>query len=458
MAIRRWVNQCWVTINHDDLEIERRQCQDEGLDITALLCEFDDLKTADMALYAHQQRADALLDAVQTQPRVAGYPYIEPSDLEEIRAARPAMPALPADLLDEDTLRDKVLGAWQGRVSGCLLGKPVEGRRSYDMRAYLEAQGRWPLNNYFSLDASPEMIERMGWVGWDPSIFAGGITRMVEDDDTNYTTTGLAIVKQYGADFTPDHVAGFWLSNIPFYHLCTAERIAYRNLVATIAPPDSARYRNVYREWIGAQIRADFFGYVNPGNPERAAAFAWRDASISHIKNGIYGEMWVAAMLAAAYVLNDAAAVIRAGLAQVPAHSRLAEGIHRILELHAAGTSYDAVVADVQSRWDEANGYDWCHTISNAEIVALALLWGELDFERTIGASVMPGFATDCNGATTGSVLGVLLGARQLPAKWIAPLNDTLLTGVAGYHEVSLTHMAEETISLIKKIIPAPEY
>jgi hypothetical protein len=271
----------------------------------------------------------------------------------------------------------------------------------------------------------------------------------VEDDDTNYTATGLAICRQFGRDFTPADVARFWLGNIPIFHVCTAERIAYRNLVMCLPPPESASYRNYYREWIGAQIRADFFGYVNPGNPERAADFAWRDAAISHVKNGIYGEMWVAAMLAAAYVTDDVATVIRAGLGQIPARCRLAERLGQVLDLHASGASYEQAVAFVTARWDENKGHDWCHTISNAEIVAVALLWGAKDYTRTLGYSVMPGFDTDCNGATAGSVLGTLLGAAALPAQWIAPLNDTLLTGVAGYHRVSLTQMAEETVELI---------
>lgn len=448
---RNWSQHPWTLIESVDLEIERRQCVEEGKDVSALDAEFTALIASDLSHEANQQRAEALLDRTLLLPTMAGYVHREPSDLEGIRRERPVPCHLPMRSLTDAELLDKATGAWQGRAAGCLLGKPVEGRRSWQIEKYLKAQGRWPLKSYFSLTASAELVRECALTITDRKLFEEGITCMPEDDDTNYTVTGLALLKRHGAAFTPEHVAAFWLDNIPYFHVCTAERVAYRNLVAGIAPPLSASHRNVYREWIGAQIRADFFGYVNPGNPERAAEFAWRDACISHVKNGIYGEMWVAAMLAAAYVCDDIETVVRVGLAQVPATSRLAVGVCGILELKRQGASDEDAVADLHRRWHEDRRHDWCHTVSNAEIVTIALLWGGMDFGRTICLSVMPGFDTDCNGATSGSIMGVILGANRLSAEWIAPMRNTLLTGVAGYHQVSLTDLGSETVGLIRK-------
>jgi len=447
---RNWADQPWVMLTQDDLETERRQCREEGKDLAPLEAEFAALAALDLTVEAHQQRTEALLDATQALPIMPDYPYCEPSDLAGIQAARPAAVSLPARQLSEAELLDKALGAWQGRVSGCLLGKPVEGKRSEQMARYLKAQGRWPLDRYFSGQATPEAREIMGWGEWHAPMFEENITRMPSDDDTNYTVAGLAMVKQY-PELTPERAAQFWLTNFPAYCLCTAERVAYKNLLAQIPPPQSASYRNVYREWIGAQIRADAFGYLSPGDPARAAALAWADAAISHIKNGIYGEMWVAAMLAAAYLCDDLETVIRAGLAQVPARSRFTAAITHILACRQAGMGYDDVIADLRTRWDETQRHDWCHTISNAEIVTIALLWGERDFELSICRSVMPGFDTDCNGATAGSVIGLLLGATALPAKWIAPWNDTLITDMKGYNCVKVTQMAAETVEAMKR-------
>ena len=463
MSMKRWTTKPWMCLSKADLNTEREQCRDEGKDLAKYEAEFDALLAAgldeDLAL---QPRAGKLLDRTLGLRPKKDFPYREPSALADIRKARRARPGLPKLELNDAALRDKAYGAWLGRAAGCLLGKPVEGQPRANIEGYLRAHNCWPLSAYFPKPASEEARAQFKFPKSDNACYRENITCMVEDDDTNYTATGLAVVERFGKNFTPANMAEFWLGNIPLFHVCTAERVAYRNLAMLVAPPDSAgkvdgkfssaTFRNPYREWIGAQIRADFFGYVCPGNPERAAELAFHDAAISHVKNGIYGEMWVAAMLAAAYLLKDnAEQVIRAGLGEIPAKSRLHADLEEVFNWRKEGLAYGAAVDRLHAKWKEANSHHWCHTNSNAQIVALALLYGGLDYEKTVTYAVMPGFDTDCNGATAGSVLGLMLGASALPAKWLSPLNDTLLTGVAGYHRVKLSQMADKTLELIKK-------
>ena len=58
------------------------------------------------------------------------------------------------------------------------------------------------------------------------------------------------------------------------------------------------------------------------------------------------------------------------------------------------------------------------------------------------------GFDTDCNCATAGSVLGMMLGAQNLPEAWTAPLHDTVLSGVDGFGLVCISDMAARTKAL----------
>ncbi|HZP81847.1 MAG TPA: ADP-ribosylglycohydrolase family protein [Chthonomonadaceae bacterium] len=449
------MKQIWLYLSKSDIETERRQCEEEGRDLSGMEEDFARVLSLDLEDLKHQPAARGLLDKTIALPIKADYAFCEPSDLEGIRAARPAArPQLPALSLNDAQLEDKVYGAWVGRCVGCLLGKPVEGWRRPRMWGYLKDLNRWPLSDFFRYDvATPEAREKYDLDSeWVRRMMADQVTAMPEDDDTNYTTTGLAILKRYGPDFTPEDVASFWMSDIPILHTCTAERVAYRNLCLLIPPPKSASFHNPYREWIGAQIRADFWGYAAPGDPERAAEFAWRDACISHVKNGIYGEMWAAAMIAAAFVTDDIPTILRAGLAQIPAKCRLADAIESVMEWQEVGVDYDTAVYRLHELWDENRAHDWCHTISNAMAVAIALLWGEGDYATTICRAVQPCFDTDCNGATTGSLLGILTGRKALPARWVDIINDTLHTGVTGYHTVKLADITRDSLEIIEKV------
>lgn len=382
-----------------------------------------------------------------------GYQYIEPSELEGIRAERPDGPRR-LDVPPDDELRDRILGAWLGRCAGCLLGKPVEGWRHDRIKKVLEAAGAWPLDDYF-----PEIKGAEGGFHGRPREWTRGNIKLApRDDDTDYTVLGLRLLEEKGAALTTRDVADAWLQHLPYRRVYTAERVAYRNLVLGLEPPRTAVYRNPFREWIGAQIRADAFGYACPGLPERAAELAHRDARLSHVANGIYGEMWVAATLAAALAGASPEEAVRIGLSEIPKRSRLAEALNRTLEWSQAASSitsfasahWEAVHSKIMAACGSLHGV---HTINNACIVVMGLACGGGDFGRSISIAVMGGLDTDCNGATAGSILGAVLGARRLPEKWIGPLSDRLMSIVADMTDCRISELAARTFDAAKRIL-----
>lgn len=178
---------------------------------------------------------------------------------------------------------------------------------------------------------------------------------------------------------------------------------------------------------------------------------AWRDARISHTKNGIYGEMFVAAMLSKAAVCNDIQTIIEAGLSQIPSTSRLYAAIQQVFEWKRSGMDWRSAIDKIHLLYDETKPHHWCHTIPNAMICVISLLWGQGDFTQTIGISVVAGFDTDCNGATTGSVIGMMIGAENLPATWITPLNNTLKSGIGGFNIIKISELAERSLIIALK-------
>ncbi len=437
----------------EDISYELRQAEQEGKTVPAKLRTRAEGLGDIPAGFEREKAAEAVYAEIAALSIRADFPYEEPDELEAIRALRPERekPAFPVDY---DGLYERTYGAWLGRSAGCLLGQPVEFWRRERILGLLRETGNLPIQHYISSDIGDVLREKYG-VDDGPGPYDAPIKNWVnnvdcmrEDDDTNYTVFSLKLLEQTGRDFTSEDVAVGWLTGLPFLLTCSAERVAYRNLAGLIAPPESARHCNPYREWIGAQIRTDLYGWVNPGDTEAAAELAWRDGRISHTKNGIYGAMFAAAMTAAAYVEQDTAAVIRAGLGQIPHNCRLAESVNRVLDWHSAGEDAETVIGRIHAAWSEADNFDWCHVTPNAMVVATALLYGAQNFTRTIGLAVEAGFDTDCNAATAGSVLGVMLGAECIPEVWTAPLHDKLRSGVHGYPETAISELARRTVAL----------
>ena len=270
----------------------------------------------------------------------------------------------------------------------------------------------------------------------------GRIREMPRDDDLDYTILGLHLVETHGTALRSADVGEAWLALLPFRAVFTAERAAYRNLVGGLAPPATARHRNPYREWIGAQIRADAYGYVLAGDPEGAAALAFADASLSHTANGVYGAMWAAALVAAAFAERDMERALESALAVIPERSRLAEALREVSAVHDDALEWESALDVLEQRHGHLSPV---HTINNAAVVAAALLWGEGDFTRTIGLAVQGGWDTDCNGATAGSVFGAMHGAGAIPPRWTEPLGDRVRSALFGFDGATISDLARRT-------------
>ena len=230
---------------------------------------------------------------------------------------------------------ERIAGAWLGRAVGCVLGKPVENIPREGIRAIAEATGNWPVAGWFTAEGLPEEVsERWPWNRASrPTSLAENIDGIPEDDDLNFTMLGVALLERCGTGFDALDVAKIWLDYMPPGRIFTAERVAMRNLLEAYLPPETATRRNPFREWIGARLRVDAYGWAAPGDPVAAARMAWEDARVSHTANGVYAAMFMAAAHAASLSESSAAACADAGLSVVPARSRLAEALRTARDL-----------------------------------------------------------------------------------------------------------------------------
>ncbi|MFF9804438.1 ADP-ribosylglycohydrolase family protein [Streptomyces coeruleorubidus] len=349
----------------------------------------------------------------------------------------------------EAALAGRILGGWQGRIAGNMLGKPVEQGEVWTrdrIDHYLRQAAALPLTDYL-----PEPISESDGFELRPEwrqCVRGRIHGSCRDDDVDYAILGLDLLETHGFGFSTEQVGDLWLLRLPYLQTFTAERAAYRNLANGLKPPLTATYDNPYQEWIGALIRADIFGWTCPGAPRRAASLARRDAVLSHTGNGVYGAMWAAALIAAAFTAPTVRHAVDEALAVIPASSRLARTVRRVVALYDTRMSWEDTLTTVT---EETTGMGWIHTVPNAAVLTAGLLYGDGDFTRTITLTVRGGLDTDSNGATAGSVAGVFGGAAAMADRWTAPLEDTVRSAVFGFDGVRISELAERTVRLAEQ-------
>jgi ADP-ribosylglycohydrolase len=376
-----------------------------------------------------------------------------------------AQSAEEARILTEETvLLDKIHGCLLGKCIGLNLGQAVEGWTKQQIEEEAKKADCYPVTYYFPANF------RTPYTG----TLQGNFDHYPANDDTDLMTVSLLTLRDYGVDFTPRQLAEKWVRHVGF--ACTAEGVALYNFKRDIWPPQSAVMDNPYEQWIGAQMRAEIWGMVAPGQPQKAAELAHRDASISHVRNGIYGAQYVAAMASLAMTSSDIEAIILDALKVIPEHSEYAIAVRDVVAWHKAGHDWQTtwqLLDDrygwnddgvrrggfVDSRYNTKEGLyqwenmRWVHVIPNGAACVLALLCGDGDFSQSICIAAMCGYDADCNAGTVGGVLGAMNGEKAIPAPWKDPLHDRFQNGLNNCEkEMKISRMAKEIMGYALQI------
>lgn len=387
------------------------------------------------------------------------YPYKEPNDLSSIKSLRPDGPRVLEYSLSDLQLHERVLGALQGRIVGIILGRPVEGNSKEKIKGRLESTGDYPLNDYFRQFWMEDGARKISGYASFKSTREGLLQHKAAeaDDDIDYLLLNLRLMEKFGGDFTTEHVGYNWLESFPVNWSWGPERTAYINLARYTDYSERwksipfntlwnvTHYLHESSEMIGAQIRADIFGYLAPGLPEVAAEWAYKDAALTHVKNGIYGEMLFAAVISAAFVADDVRSAIEIGLSEIPADCRLSDAIRKTLAWWDETEDWETVYERIA---EEYNQYTPGGTINNACIIVNALMAGHNDFTDTMAITIMQGQDTDCTGGTVGSIIGAYVGAGNIPVRWVEPFNDTFDSAIVGEGRNSITETAKRISKL----------
>lgn len=308
---------------------------------------------------------------------------------------------------------DKLTGCWVGKNVGGVLGAPFECKRMV------------PEIDFYIQDLS------MG----PPA-----------NDDLDLQIVWLAAVERYGRNVNASILGEYWLSYvIPNW---VEYGTGKANLRAGIVPPMSGDVDNTYKNSNGCWIRSELWACLSPGHPEIATKYAFEDAIVDHAGEGMYAEIFTAAIQSAAFVEKDREKLVEIGLSYIPENSATTKAIREAVDCYhnhidflearkrihniAPGTfgiqEYKLSEIPTENNAGMEVGIPGFDAPENVAFVVLGLLYGEGDFGKSLIYANNCGEDTDCTCATLGALLGILYGNSGLPEKWTQPLNDKIVT------------------------------
>ena len=382
-----------------------------------------------------ENQLSAALERIKTLAPNPALKALEPDDFSEIRALRPNGPrrllaGLPPDY------DNRLKGAMFGRFAGVLLGSTVECMSVADMQNWAAETGdEFPPKKYWSTSPRPAHGIRY-MVSRESEYTESGMNGVAADDDIIYVIVALMILEKYGVNFTAAQVGDFWHEYLPWVWTDMAYALnKYKNeqISAEHAADD-----NPYGQLLCSFIRIDGYAWCMPGQPEKAAELAYKDAYFSHRRNGLYGAMFFAASMAASFAVSDPLEAVGIGLNEIPENCELSKYVHMALNENGRIKSYREARAWLDRYF---SGMSINHTINNACAVVMGLIIGGADVSKVISETVAIGLDNDCTAGTAGSIVGGVVGADNIPERWTKSFNNKISTYIKGHRYVYIDEL-----------------
>lgn len=373
--------------------------------------------------------------------------YVEPSGLQDILAeCAPERPIGKQGNINLQDISGRIRIAFLSSVCGCILGKPLEEfpcPTLYEIKDALQKVNSWPLDDYI-----PEnMLDHFGrrHRSWYETV-KERISYVASDDDITYKLIAMMNLEQNGTRFSQEDIKKLWIDHLPIYTTWGPERNVLLKIgLASLSPEvpqDIEAWGDVLNpgeEQCGAMIRVDTYGYACPGRPDLAAELAFRDASMTHRKTGIYASMFVAAAIALAPVTQGRMEIFRKALMYVPQRSRFHEIVEDSIRQIETAESFEEGYDRIHNKYME---YGACRILQEIGTLMNSVKFAS-DIASGICLQVVQGNDTDSFGAIAGSLLGAYFGKDYFDDRWIRIFNDEIFTTMGDFNERSLSALAD---------------
>ena len=308
--------------------------------------------------------------------------------------------------LNYENYMEKVKACWLGKNIGGTLGAPFEGKRgAFDIE-------------YYTHDLS-----------WG----------VLPNDDLDLQLVFLLAAEKYGKALRAEHLAEFWLYLVP----CNWSEYgaAKNNLRLGFMPPVTGNFKNAFKNSCGCFIRSELWACLAPGHPEIAVKYAYEDGIVDHAEEGVYGEIFCAAVESAAFVETDTNKLIEIGLSYIPKSCALAKAVRLAQDCYERKIGWREARKEILTQYPDTFGFmrgedkeglpkgeTGFDAPANIALMVMAWLFGEGEFSKSICIATGCGEDADCTAGTLAAIMGICFGMKCFDEKWLKPIGYEIKT------------------------------